>query len=214
MAKRHPNDRNAIAIRKRMVDEASDEFTTDNGRIIKLKDKPDLMFIQAATNSVEFPEKPTYTVKVGAREREYPLDELVIEQTDDPVEKKRLRKIWNQYMIDLIEANNLQGRRATGAMFYEGTVVQEDFDDPQWEKKMRISGWRVPEDPEERWVFYLQTSLSEDEIGRMSTKIVLRSGGATEEQIASAEQMFRDGLQAQPERPGNVEDTGADTEGN
>lgn len=212
MAKRLPSDRNEVAVRERMAKEAPNTFTTDDGRVIQLKEKPDLIFIQQATNSVTYPVKPTYEVKVGTRIREYPIDEVVIEQTDDPLEKRRLKREWDRYILDLNEAINEQTKRATGAMFYEGTVAQEDFDDLRWEKKMKIAGWPVPADPEERWVFYLQTSLNEDEIGRLSTRIVLQSGGVSEEKIAAAQEMFRDNLQAN-RRPDDVEDADADEGG-
>lgn len=207
-------DRNQIAIQKRKSAVASDTFTTDDGRVIKLK-KADLMFIQSASSSVDIPEAPTYEVKVGNKTREYPLDELVIRQTDDPEEKKELTKKWVSYNERLAAAMNEQSWRATGAIFYEGTVPDEEMveNDSRWQKKMKVTGWHktMPTDPEELWVFYLQTSLSESEIVKLTTAVVLYAGGASEEKINAAEKMFFDDVPTD-ERSGDVEDTGSDTE--
>lgn len=212
MAKRHANDRNEMFIAGKKAKEDPGIFITDKGLEIHLKEKPDLVFIQQAISSVDYPPRPTYTVKVGSREREYPLDEVVIAQTEDPAEKKRLQRAWSNYLTDANEAGMEQTKRATGAMFYEGTVAQEDFYDPKWERRMKISGWPIPEDPEERWVVYLQTSLSEPEIKRLSAKVVMRSGGVSEEKIAAAVEMFRDSLQDGGGRSDDVVDAGGDSE--
>lgn len=209
MAKRP--DRNRQAILKRQADESPDTWTTNDGRVIQLK-KPDLMFIQQASASVDFPDPPTYEVKIGNRVREYPLDDLVIKQTEDPVERLRLRKAWNKYQEDYGRALNDLTVRSTGAVFYEGTVAQLDLDDPKWEKKMKMVRWPIPTDPEERWIFYLQTSLDEDEIGRLSAKIVMFAGGVSEEKVAAAEEMFP-GIVPTDRQPGNVEDSEADEGG-
>lgn len=209
MAKRQ--DRNQSAFQKRQADEAPDIFVADDGRIIQLK-KPQLMFIQQASASVDFPDPPTYEVKMGNRVKEYPLDEVVIKQTEDPIERLRLRKVWNQYQEDYAKAINELSVRSTGAVFYEGTVPQLDFDDPKWERKMKMVRWPIPSDPEERWIFYLQTSLSEKEIARLSGKVVRMAGGASEEKIAAAEDMFLDGVPTD-ERPGDLEESEADEGG-
>lgn len=215
MAKRNPNDRNQMAINKRQGEKTPGIWTADDGREIKLK-KPDLMFIQQASMSVEMPEEPTYEVKVGNKTREYPLDALVIKQTEDPVERAELRRKWLKYSEDLNAANNELGWRATGATFFEGTEPDAAMieDDAKWQKRMRVTGWAksMPKDPDELWVFYLQTSLGEPEQVRLSTAIVLQAGGVSEEQIKAAENMFFDELSTGQEQPGDVEDSGADEE--
>lgn len=214
MAKRNPNDRNQIAINKRKASVTPGTWEADDGRSIQLK-KPDLMFIQQASSSVEMPDEPTYEVKVGSKTREYPLDALVVQQTEDPEEKERLRKAWFSYQENLNKANGELVWRATGATFFEGTVPNHEMveDDAKWQRKMRVTGWAksMPTDPEDLWVFYLQTSLSEDEMGSLSTAIVLRSGGVSEDQIAAAEKMFFGNVPTD-ERSGDVENAGADTE--
>lgn len=215
MAKRAPTDRNQIAILKRKNQAASGVWEADDGRVIKLK-KPDLMFIQTASSSVDVPESPTYEVTVGLKTRSYPLDELVIKQTTDPEEKKMLQVKWDTYQLEYAEAMNQQSWRATGAIFYEGTQPDAEMveNDTRWQKRMKITGWSktMPDDPEELWVFYLQTSLNEGEIVRLGAQIVLYSGGASEEKIKAAESMFFDDVPTD-ERSGDVEDAGSDEDG-
>lgn len=215
MAKRAPTDRNQLAILKRKNQAASGVWESNNGRIIKLK-KPDLMFIQTASSSVDIPPPPTYEVKVGNKTREYPLDELVIKQTEDEDEKKALQQKWDTYQAEYAEAMNTQSWRATGAIFYEGTQPDAEMveNDTKWHKRMKITGWAktMPDDPEELWVFYLQTSLDETEIVRLGSAIVLYAGGASEEKIKAAEGMFFDDLPTD-ERSGDVEDAGSDEGG-
>lgn len=207
-------DRNQIAVQKRKSTAAPGTWEADDGRVIELK-KADLMFINTASNSVEIPEVPTYEVKVGNKTRSFPLDEVVIKQTEDPEEKMELAKKWAQYQEKLIAAMNEQSWRATGAVFYEGTKPNEEMveNDKKWQMRMKVTGWSktMPEDPEELWVFYLQTSLSEPEIVRLSTAVVLYAGGASEEKVAAAEKMFFDDVPTD-ERSDDVEDTGSDTQ--
>lgn len=207
-------DRNQIAIQKRKAASAPGTFTTDDGRVIKLK-KGDLMFINTASNSVDIPEAPTYEVKVGNKTRSYPIDEVVIKQTEDPKEKAELNRKWQQYQQDLIAAMNAQTWRATGAVFIEGTQPDGEMveNDRKWRLRMKVTGWdkTMPTDPDELWVFYLQTSLTEPEIVRLSSAVVLYAGGASEEEVGAAEKMFFDDVPTD-ERSADLEDAGSDTE--
>lgn len=193
MAVRNKNDRNARALSARKQ-KASGTFTTTDGtnRVIKLKDKPDLLFIQQTIHDVAMPDPPTYEVQVGSRTKEYPLDVVVIQQTEDPLEKAQLRRKWMQYQTDLTEASMELSLRSTAAVFYEGTLADEEMidNDAKWQRKVRIARYKVPEDLEERWVFYLQTSLTEDDVKELSTAVVRRAGGVSEEMISAAEEMF------------------------
>ena len=206
-------DRNAVAVIKAQRNAQSNTWTAKDGRVIKLK-KPDMVFVQMATSSVELPDPPTYTVKVGKSEREYPLDEVVIKQTDDPVEKARLTLVWNTYQQQLGAAYGELAKRASGAIFYEGTVPDAEMieADGKWHKKMRISGWKLPTDDDELWVLYLQTTLNDDEIASLSEAIARFRGGPSEEMIGAAEKTFSNDV-SPDDRSGDLADTGSDSEG-
>jgi len=211
MAKRAGTDRNAQAVAKRQS-AALDYFETEDGRRIQLK-KPDLMFIQQTMHDVKMPDKPTYDVKIGSRTVAYPLDPLVIKQTEDPVEKARLRKIWLDYQSELNEATLEQAMRSTGAVYYEGTVPDLEMvdGDRKWLRKVRVARWEIPDDDEEKWVFYLQTSLSEPDTVKISSAIVRKAGGVAEEDIQVAEDMFFDPVSTDA-RSGDLEDIEPDQE--
>lgn len=213
MAKQKGQDRNAVALIKAQRNAQSGTWTSENGRVIRLK-KADMVFVQMATSSVELPDPPTYTVKIGKAEREYPLDEVVIAQTDDPVEKAKLTRRWNVYQQTLGAAYGELAKRASGAIFYEGTVPDMELldSDGAWFKKMKISGWKLPSDQDELWVLYLQTSLTDDEIASLSEAIARYRGGPSEEMIGAAEKSFPDDVPPDTE-PGDVADAGSDTEG-
>lgn len=207
MAKRAPaRDRNTVAKLKAQRAAMKDEWAAKDGRIIKLK-KAELMYIQMASSSVEMPEPPMYTVQVGKASREYPVDQTVIDQTEDPAEKLRLSMLYRNYLHDLGTAYSEIARRSTAAVFLEGTVVDDEMidNDENWRRRMKIMGWPVPRDPEERWVLYLQTSLSEKEIEDLSTKVATFSSGVSEEVIRGAEATFPDTVPTDIES-GDVED--------
>lgn len=215
MAKRNANDRNERALQARKVKAIPGTFTTTDGteRVIKLKDKPSLVFIQQTIHDVVEPEVPTYEVQVGNRKVEYPLDATVIKQTEDPAEKVMLRRKWIQYQQDLTDWSMELNMRSTAAVYYEGTIPDEEMieGDSTWKRKVRISRWVIPADLEERWVFYLQTSLTEDDTKGLSTAVIRRTGGVSEELIAAAEETFLDDVQAD-EGAGDVEDAETDQE--
>lgn len=212
MAARNKNDRNARAVAARK-EKVPGTFTTTDGskRVIKLKDKPNLLFIQQTIHDVEMPEPPTYEVQVGSRTREFPLDVVVIKQTEDPIERAQLRRKWLKYQEDYTEATMELSMRSTGAVFYEGTVPDEEMidNDSTWQRKIKIARYKVPEDLEERWVFYLQTSLSETDTKDLASAVVRRAGGVSEELIAAAEEMFLDDLSTD-DGTGDVADLEAD----
>lgn len=214
MAKRNANDRNERALQARKVKAIPGTFTTTDGteRVIKLKEKPSLVFIQQTIHDVVEPEVPTYEVQLSSnRKVEYPLDATVIKQTEDPAEKILLRRKWIQYQQDLTDWSMELNMRSTAAVYYEGTEPDEEMieADDKWKRKVKISRWDIPDDLEERWVFYLQTSLTEDDTKGLSTAVIRRTGGVSEELIAAAEETFLDDVQAD-EGAGDVEDAETD----
>lgn len=216
MAKRNVNDRNERVIQARKKKNVPSTYTTIDGtnRVIKLKDDPDILYIQQVTHDVEVPEAPTYSVQVGSRTIEYPLDVEVIKQTEDKLEQLRLRRVWVQYQQDLTTAYMDIAMRSSAAMYLEGTHPDEDMieGDAKWQKKVRIGKWKIPDDLEEKWVLYLQTSLRDPDQKGLSAAIVRRAGGVSEEQIESASDMFLDNIPPD-EGTGDLENLDADEEG-
>lgn len=214
MAKRNPNDRNARALATRKATQVvPDTFTTTDGtnRVVRLKKEPDLLFIQMTIHDIQEPEAPTYEVQVGQRTVKYPLDALVIKQTEDPVEKAALRRKWQQYQQDMTDWSMELSMRSMAAVYYEGTEPDEEMidNDLKWHRRVKIAGWKIPEDLEEKWILYLQTSLSDKDKKDLSTLVIRRTGGVSEELIAAAEETFLDDL-SPDDGAGDLEDAETD----
>lgn len=181
---------------------------SSGGVRFKLKE-PDLEYIQSVISSVEFPEAPTYEVKMGlsGRVQQYPLDAKVVKQSPE------YKPVWNAYLTKLNEAQRIQASLGLRVTFLEGTEPpEEEWYDEKWEKHMRLIGMKIPTDPEERWLFYLTNGgLTADQTIEITGDIV-RLAGIPEEYIQQAENSFRGGLRAD-EEPGGLEDAGPDPEG-
>lgn len=202
--KRHANDRNEQVIQaKRMVAENLDELVLEDGLVIKLRNI-DPIFVQTVINSVEFPKKPTYEVKLASgRIEHYPMDALVAEQSPE------LEPIWTLYKLEQARAETEQMKRMTRALILDGTIIPDQWDDPRWERRMKIVGIELPDDPEERWVMYVESKMKTEETVALTNKIMRRTG-VPEEYLTATEDTFRDQIHAGSQRPGNVADAGAD----
>lgn len=207
VAKRNANDRNEKAIQAaRRKSENMNEHVLADGFVIKLKDI-DPLFLQSVIGSVKHPKKPTYTVKLASgREEFYPMDALVAEQSPE------LKPLWDQYILDRASAQGLEMQLMTRAILLDGTEINEGWSDSNWERRMRIIGVTLPDDPEERWVFYLESKMSTAEIVGLTGKIMRRTG-VPEEFIVAAEDSFRNPVDAGPAGAGDVDDVDGHSDG-
>lgn len=205
-AKRHPNDRNERAAQKRMNTESVDELVLKDGTTVALKNV-DPIFIQTVINSVEYPKRPTYEVKMASgRIDKYPMDEKVAEQSPE------LAPLWTKYRMDTQAAEAEQMKRMTRALILDGTVMPEVWEDREWERRMKIVGIDLPEDPEELWVVYLESKMTTAESVALTGKIMRRTG-VPEEFILAAEDSFRGQVHGELDGAGDVADADADTRG-
>lgn len=204
MAKRNPNDRNEIAVEKaRRQAEDLDHFTLSDGRQIELKNI-DPIFLQGVLGMVEQPDVPLYDVTLASgRIVQYPMDEKVAEQTPE------LMPVWRQYILEATAAAALGMKLMTSTMILDGTVVEEDLKDPVWERKMKLIGAKLPTDPTERWVLYLRSKMTQDELLALTGKIMRRTG-VPEEYIAAAEATFPDPVPGGSERSDDLAEPDAD----
>lgn len=200
--KRHANDRNEQALKKRLSPESVDELVLKDGTTIKLRDV-DPLFIQTVINSVQFPKRPTYTVTLASgREESYPMDEQVAEQSPE------LEPQWKAYVQGTQQAEAEQMKRMTRAIILDGTVIPDTWEDRAWERRMKIVGIDIPDDPEERWVMYLESKMTTAESVALTGKIMRRTG-VPEEFVTAAEDSFRDSLHGEREGAGELADADA-----
>lgn len=203
--KRHPNDRNAVALAKRKQAEKPDTFPLSSGIEVKLN-VIDYVAISDIVDSVEIPEKPTYTTRtVSGREEKFPLDDEVVEQSPEYAE------VWKEWKINYSNALREQSKRSARAIFLDGTTPPEDWYDAKWERRMKLIGYKLPTDPDERWLLYLETGIGKEEAAELVIA-VMRLTTLPEEVIQAAEGTFRDSLRADA-GSGDVEDAGADSQG-
>lgn len=203
--KRNPNDRNLVAEEKRKAAKTG-RFELSTG--ITVITKPiDYVYISAIGNSVELPEKPTYTVRTSrGREEQYPLDDKVVEQSPE------FKEVWQKWKIDMGTALQQQGRLTTRAMFLDGTEPEDpNWYDEKWERRMKQIGFKLPDDPTDLWLLYLETGINSVEAAEL-TMAIMRLTTLPEEAIQAAEETFRD--MVRPDQgSGDVEESGADPQG-
>lgn len=158
------------------------EFTTSTG--VKVLLKPvDPIFIQSVAASIKLPKAPTYEVTtISGRTERHKMDAKAAEQLPDGT------SIWEQYIDEHNEAQTEQSNRILRAILYVGTEVELPTHD--WEKKFRFLGMDIPDDPDERRVFYLLSELSTHDTMALMTQ-VMRLTGVDEEVVQQAEAAFR-----------------------
>lgn len=206
--KRNPNDRNLVAEETRRASSAAPiksehvDLSTGVGLTIFTISYTE---INTIVNSVQLPEVPTYETRTSrGRVEHYPLDAKVVEQSPEYAD------IWRKYRHDLGTALQEQGIRSTRAIFLDGTKPDEGWEDLEWERRMKILRIKLPIDPDELWLFYLETGLKPEEAAELVMKI-MRLTTLPEEVIQAAEDTFRDSLRADDGRD-DVENVGADQE--
>jgi hypothetical protein len=180
---------------------AKSEFVTEGGMVIELR-RIDPVFIQWVTRSVTMPEVPTYEVKTfSGRIEKHKMDPESAAETEGGL------ALWEQYLKDVAEAEAEQTERSIRAVLLEGTQRPDPFFDEKWERRMKIIGVTVPDDPDEYWVQYLTTSLTSTDITSLFTAVI-RMTGVPEEVIQRAEESFRDSVR-DGQRPGELEESSA-----
>lgn len=167
-------------------DEAPRVFVTSMGIEVPLRPISPLL-MQRVHASVPLPQPPTYEVEIvgGAKQTFYHDAESVAE---DPEAKK----LWEQYQEDLASARSLRNSRALRVMLYKGTAMPMPEGD-DWLEEHRFLGLDVPDDPRERYQYYMETEVlgsAEDVQGLMSAISELM--GVKAEDVNAAIDSFRD----------------------
>lgn len=157
-------------------------FVTSSG--VKVLLKPvDPIFIQSVAGSVKLPKTPTYeTTTISGRTERHKMDAKAAEQLPDGA------SIWTQYIDERNEAQTEQSNRILRAILYVGTECE--LPEGDWERKFRFLDIDIPDDPDERRVFYLLSELSTHDTMALMTQ-VMRLTGVDEEVVQRAEESFR-----------------------
>lgn len=165
---------------------SSDQYMTSRGYVIRFKSIP--VLIQKLVQQFPMPQPPTYTVQTatGATET-HPHNETTLETDAD-------RAAWADYQ----RALQLRGAEFLNAQIrmclLEGIeVVSKPAGD--WEKRQRLIGLRIPDDPLEKEMHFLETEITASKADVIALIAgVSRMSGIDEEAVSELEDSFRDSV--------------------
>lgn len=136
------------------------------------------------------PVGPTYTMKTATgRTEERPHDETTLETDED-------RKVWADYQEEKSAWENEKGKRLLRAIQIQ-CIKQVNPDDEEWIERQTWLGIHIPENKYERHLHWIETEFigGEDDIMACMTIPMQLVSGASDEEMAAAEGLFRDSIQ-------------------
>lgn len=163
------------------------QYTTSRGYTIRFKSIPVLW--QKLAQQFPMPQAPTYEVKTatGATET-HPHNETTLETDAD-------RAAWNAYKREL-QARSAEFLNAQIRMCLLEGIEIVARPNVNWEKRQRLIGLHVPEDPLEKEMHFLETEITASEIDVMELIAgVARMSGIDEEAVSDLENSFRGALE-------------------
>lgn len=142
--------------------------------------------IQRVTKKHALPPRPKYEAKTMSGKVEmHPMDAESALQTPGGI------AIWEQYLEDRAEAEAIQNEELTRALFTFGTSVKDKAIPKGWQQTYQTLGIEISEDPNVQRAEYLMMELPGNEVRDLFAEI-MKASGVTQEQIAEAEETFRD----------------------
>lgn len=163
---------------------SSDQYTTSRGYIVTFKSIP--VLFQKLMQQFPVPQPPTYTVQTatGATET-HPHNETTLETDAD-------RAAWAAYQQKLWTRGVAFVNALIRLCLLEGITVQNPAQRADWERRQRLIGLVIPQDPLERELHFLETEITaRAEDVMMVLAGVARASGIDEEAVSSLEDSFR-----------------------
>lgn len=142
------------------------------------------------------PEPPTYVIKTAVGEEESHV------HTKNTLETDEDKAAWAAYEDELAIWESELSRRVLRAIQVE-CIKPADPDDTDWMEKQTFLRVPIPEGKYQRHLHWIETEFigsNEDVVACMS--IPMRLAGVPDEEMAAAEKLFRDSIQAQANRTG------------
>lgn len=137
------------------------------------------------------PEPPTYTIKTAVGEDE------VNTHTKNTLETDEDKAAWAAYEDELAIWESELNRRVLRAIQLE-CIKPQDPDDEKWLAKQAFLGIKIPENEFERHLHWIETEFVGSNNDVMACMVIpMRLAGVPEKEIAAAEKLFRDSIQAQ-----------------
>jgi hypothetical protein len=183
---------------------SSDQYMTSRGYVIRFKSIP--VLIQKLVQQFPMPQPPTYTVQTatGATET-HPHNATTLETDAD-------RAAWADYQ----RALQLRGAEFLNAQIrmclLEGIeVVSKPAGD--WEKRQRLIGLRIPDDPLEKEMHFLETEITASKADVIALIAgVSRMSGIDEEAVSELEDSFRDSVGRKRQNAERIAERNSDAE--
>lgn len=181
-----------------------DTYLTSRGYTIRFKSIP--LLWQKLIQQFPMPQAPTYEVKTatGATET-HPHNETTLETDQD-------RAAWAEYQRTL----KIRGAAFLTAQIrmclLEGVevVARPNVD---WEKRQRLIGFTVPDDPLEKEMYFLETEITANETDVMQLIAgVARMSGIDEEAVSDLENSFRGAMERKRQNAERIAERNSDAE--
>lgn len=138
------------------------------------------------------PKAPMYTMKTATgRTEERPHDETTLETDED-------RVAWEAYQQDKSAWEEEKGRRFLRAVQLQ-CIKRPNPDDEEWIERQTFLKMRVPENKYERHLHWIETEFIGGEADIMACLTIPMQlvSGASDEEMAAAEKLFRDSIQTE-----------------
>ena len=172
------------------------QHTTTSGVVVTLSAFPPLAQ-QAIREALEaewqeqgrsIPAKPTYQITTAAGDVEtHAHDEQTI--ADNPEAKAA----WDNWQTQTRAFENELRMQTMRALILDCIEFSES---PSWSKRNKAKRIRVPDDPDERKLFYARTTVLVDVLDFVDVmKITAELAGATEQQMAAVRDSFQHSLE-------------------
>ena len=168
-------------------------FTNSKGITVKLTGVPPLV-IPMIADSIDYPEKPTYSIETVTGDVEiHEHDETTLATDED-------KEVWAKYQLAYENAEEELTAKMLNAILIEGVFVEEITSAERWIKRQQLMGIPVSDDEEERLLHYKQS-----EIARSSSDIefimdkVMELTGVNPEDLALARSSFQDPVEPEPQ---------------
>lgn len=178
-------------------------YTTERGMTIELLPTSQLLLSMIRggvrrefLDAKEPIDVPTYSSKTVAGDvQKFPLDEKSLEVKGDAEETERRKAAWAAHQDAIQRMWAEERRRVMRYQFSEGIVAEIP---DTWDARMKKLGVEVPEDPDERKVFYIMTELlpTMPEMMDVVIRLTALANRATlsQEMLEAAEATFRSSL--------------------
>jgi hypothetical protein len=162
------------------------EFVNSRGLKLKLHALSPYL-VQMATESVEKPSVPTYTITTadGSEETHFHDEESIAQSSDE--EKKK----WETYKKGIQEAEAKASEILLNIILIEGVELPIQ-DEDKWVKRQKLMGITVPDDEEERSLMYKkQNVIGNTQDIELVTRKVMELTGVSREEVDLVKKSFQ-----------------------